>query len=500
MTTTKNTKVFSILTHGDYNKNRFKIPSNIRLFKYSAPGKVLYLSDLIYMINNKRIYNNRIGEPYSLYHGLNNGHIINSDIIPRVENPKTFIRDMNLNFVDTIKSTKTGVYNHLLSFDGNENKNEEDIFNYNKHQIPELSYQNESTTLSQKLTQISYYITKKYGENVICNVHQFTCHAGNYINKRFTKKDIEQELSMAFSTLSVNNYLNTTHLTGKELIVSSFEDKDKVLDELKKYLSIKHIKLNLLDNNILDFIDSNLLDNCSDKNRPKLKHLKNDDYIIVGGNFHENFICMALLKEREDGYYIYSVCIHKEFRGRNYSNLIFSYIANNCDNQNKKIILDASHLEGEGLNQSSRIKIYSKMGFTIPINTFIGIKKEKSVINAQIKNIVVKYKNQIEYNIETKLGENIIIKPGRIVSCPTHQNGCLMETTPKILLEFLNNSNNNNTKKRKKSNSSSLMTKTGITKRRKSNSSKNMSISSNRSSNKNMSISSNHSSNQMKSV
>ena len=68
---------------------------------------------------------------------------------------------------------------------------------------------------------------------------------------------------------------------------------------------------------------------------------------------------------------IHTVCTSGRYRGRGLMRQMFQYMANLPEFANRSFQLSASNLveRGAGLNQTARFKIYSKVGFTIPIGT-----------------------------------------------------------------------------------------------------------------------------------
>lgn len=68
---------------------------------------------------------------------------------------------------------------------------------------------------------------------------------------------------------------------------------------------------------------------------------------------------------------IHTVCTSGKYRGRGLMRQMFQYMANLPEFANRSFQLSASNLveRGAGLNQTARFKIYSKVGFTIPIGT-----------------------------------------------------------------------------------------------------------------------------------
>jgi len=68
---------------------------------------------------------------------------------------------------------------------------------------------------------------------------------------------------------------------------------------------------------------------------------------------------------------IHTVCTSGRYRGRGLMRQMFQYMANLPEFANRSFQLSASNLveRGAGLNQTARFKIYSKVGFAIPIGT-----------------------------------------------------------------------------------------------------------------------------------
>ena len=68
---------------------------------------------------------------------------------------------------------------------------------------------------------------------------------------------------------------------------------------------------------------------------------------------------------------IHTVCTSARYRGRGLMRQMFQYMANMPEFANRSFQLSASNLveRDAGLNQTARFKIYSKVGFTIPIGT-----------------------------------------------------------------------------------------------------------------------------------
>ena len=68
---------------------------------------------------------------------------------------------------------------------------------------------------------------------------------------------------------------------------------------------------------------------------------------------------------------IHTVCTSGKYRGRGLMRQMFQYMSHLPEFANRSFQLSASNLveRGAGLNQTARFKIYSKVGFTIPIGT-----------------------------------------------------------------------------------------------------------------------------------
>lgn len=84
------------------------------------------------------------------------------------------------------------------------------------------------------------------------------------------------------------------------------------------------------------------------------------------------FMCVSDLRSSSSPHLlIHTVCTSGRYRGRGLMRQMFQYMANLPEFANRSFQLSASNLveRGAGLNQTARFKIYSKVGFTIPVGT-----------------------------------------------------------------------------------------------------------------------------------
>lgn len=220
----------SVLAHGDYYKpidqeiKNVKVPHNIRLIKYSNPGYLLMNYSVNYIEEN--INNNcKIMNPMSYYVGFTNGEIYREDINPQIIEPGNFIKNLRLIFSDDIEG-------YTMGFKLHHNKNKPEIID---------NLYNTTYSLDDFLQFASDYISKNYPDQIV-ELHQLTCHSGNYL----VKGDIDDididDLTQNLTNLTVGN-ISTYQSRRKEL------QKDPSIKPLLKNTNLakltadmKHIK------------------------------------------------------------------------------------------------------------------------------------------------------------------------------------------------------------------------------------------------------------------
>lgn len=140
---------------------------------------------------------------------------------------------------------------------------------------------------------------------------------------------------------------------------------------------------------------------------------------------------------------VHTVCTSGRYRGRGLMRQMFRYIANMPEFANRSFQLSASNLveRAAGLNQTTRFKIYSKVGFTIPVGTEIHPSGE--IVNDVV---IDPSHREILYHLAPGSGSGTIVqrKSGDMVvdACymgSEHQDrGCIMRASVDVVREFTN--------------------------------------------------------------
>ena len=123
---------------------------------------------------------------------------------------------------------------------------------------------------------------------------------------------------------------------------------------------------------------------------------------------------------------IHTVCTSARYRGRGLMRQMFQYMANMPEFANRSFQLSASNLveRDAGLNQTARFKIYSKVGFTIPIGTEIRPSGEI------VKDVTINPSHrEILYHLSPGSGSGAIVqrRSGDMVVDACYVNGRLQE-------------------------------------------------------------------------
>ena len=139
---------------------------------------------------------------------------------------------------------------------------------------------------------------------------------------------------------------------------------------------------------------------------------------------------------------IHTVCTSGKYRGRGLMRQMFQYMSHLPEFANRSFQLSASNLveRDAGLNQSARFKIYSKVGFAIPIGTELRPSGEI------VKDVSIDHSNrEILYHLEPRsiTGTTIVHrKSGDMVIDTCYMNselqerGCIMRASVDAVKAF----------------------------------------------------------------
>ena len=131
---------------------------------------------------------------------------------------------------------------------------------------------------------------------------------------------------------------------------------------------------------------------------------------------------------------VHTVCTSGQYRGRGLMRQMFQYMANLPEFANRSFQLSASNLveRDAGLNQTARFKIYSKVGFTIPIGTEIRPSGEI------VKDVTINPSHrEILYHLSPGSGSGAIVQrrsgdmavDACYVNGQLQERGCVMQAT-----------------------------------------------------------------------
>jgi len=337
---------------------------------------------------------------------------------------------------------------------------EYDIMDYENKGISIANFVKKQTNLKEILGSFSH-IFRNADKDQIFTIHLFSCMIGDYkISKSFSSSngidvDIDTFITTKMKSILLKNTIDKTYYCKTkgwycmDDIMYMGQNFETLKEYIKTDIQFSYFHLKDIEDNVLEKIDTSLLGECF-KGAGPLKELKQQNFILILGRLNDENVCMSLLCDYENGtaYYLYSVCIKRKFREYGILKQMFHYIALNSMKMN--LYLDASNLVEEGLNQTSRLTIYSKMGFTIPKGNTVEIKYKGSIIPVVIKNVNRDIeKGEITYEVK-KLQRGVKpasssksqthrimkIKTEDIVTCPTDQNGCKMVSNPHIILNW----------------------------------------------------------------
>jgi hypothetical protein len=131
---------------------------------------------------------------------------------------------------------------------------------------------------------------------------------------------------------------------------------------------------------------------------------------------------------------VHTVCTSARYRGRGLMRQMFRYIANMPEFANRSFQLSASNLVEPvaGLNQTARFKIYSKVGFTIPVGTEIHPSGE--IVNDVV---IDPSHREILYHLAPGSGSGTIVQrksddmvvDACYVNGRLQERGCVMQAT-----------------------------------------------------------------------
>ena len=193
-----------------------------------------------------------------------------------------------------------------------------------------------------------------------------------------------------------------------------------------------------------------LLLGCFDSSVDVVK-LAPDDVCVLGmlGTRVVSFMCVRN-RDRDRGgagiasaatYAIHTVCTDKQYRGRGLLRRMFHYVATLPQFKDSEFWLEASNIAepANGLNQTARFKIYSKVGFTIPVGTEIRPSGEivANVRTLRSKNSGFMYQLRSATHDHTRwvMASDMVIDACYVNS--QHQsNGCIMISNSTAMREF----------------------------------------------------------------
>jgi hypothetical protein len=138
---------------------------------------------------------------------------------------------------------------------------------------------------------------------------------------------------------------------------------------------------------------------------------------------------------------VHTVCTSGRYRGRGLMRQMFHYMANMPEFANRAFELSASNLveRGAGLNQTARFKIYSKVGFTIPIGTEIRPSGEI------VKDVTINPSHrEFLYHLAPRSGSSAIVqrRSGDMAVGACYANGqlqergCIMQSSVDVVKAF----------------------------------------------------------------
>ena len=228
----------SFLTHGSYalgkmySADSFTIPENIQLVQYTLPGHVLELNNVNLIEKDGCQTKNE----YHTYFLHKNGVITDSMSKKKIRKSGENITNMFLEFKNNSSNSK--VPNMGFYFNNQVNTQNKDLT------IPELTnkYDNRDTNLKDVLYDLNEYIIKTFGKNVIINVHQLSCHAGDYVNKKNITETTIDDVISNFENIDFTKFIpydDTSIIINGDIILIS-DNKEKMqnmsahLMELKK--------------------------------------------------------------------------------------------------------------------------------------------------------------------------------------------------------------------------------------------------------------------------
>ena len=158
------------------------------------------------------------------------------------------------------------------------------------------------------------------------------------------------------------------------------------------------------------------------------------------------FICISEMRQTPQSpaspqLLVHTVCTSARYRGRGLMRQMFRYMANMPEFANRSFQLSASNLveRNAGLNQITRFKIYSKVGFTIPVGTEIHPSGEI------VKDVFIDPSNrEILYHLAPSSGSGTIVQHRSgdmaIDSCymngEPQERGCIMQASVDVVKAF----------------------------------------------------------------